>query len=112
KAAAAIQAQSSAKFRELVSDPPDAAAAAGLASRYANPDLGRLQVSSAGKNVIFDFGPWKSRGVTRKNPDGTIAFITVDPGAPHAGFVAGSAGDKKQLTIRDGQHTYVYNEAP
>jgi CubicO group peptidase (beta-lactamase class C family) len=112
KAAAAIQAQSAAKFRELVSDPPDAAAAAQLARRYANPDLGRIEVSSQGPNVIFDVGPWKSRTVTRKNPDGTIGFIPVDPGAPRVPFVVGSAAGKRQLTIRDAQHTYVYTEAP
>ena len=112
KATAVAQAQGVAKLRELVSDPPDAAAASGLAHHYANPDLGSVEVSSVGANVIFDFGPWKSRTVTRKNPDGTMTFITIDPGAPRAGFVVGSAAGKRQLTVRDGQHTYVYAEAP
>ena len=112
KATAAAQALSVAKLRELVSDPPDAAATASLAHHYVNPDLGRIEVSSEGPNVIFDFGPWKSRTVTRKNPDGTMTFITIDPGAPRAGFVVGSAAGKRQLTVRDGQHTYVYDEAP
>ena len=112
KATAAAQAQAQARVRELVSDPPDAAAVAGLAHRYSNPDLGRLEVSAVGPNVTFDFGPWKSRTVTRKNPDGTITFITIDPGAPRAGFVVGSAVGKRQLTVRDGQHTYVYAETP
>ena len=112
KASAAAQGQSIAKLRELVSDPPDAAAVTALAHRYASPELGRLDVSTAGPNVVFDFGPWKSRVVTRKNPDGTTTFITIDPGAPRAGFVVGSAGGKRQLTVRDGQHTYAYTEAP
>ena len=112
KATAVAQAQGVAKLRELVSDPPDAAAAAGLARHYASAELGRIEVTSQGQNVIFDFGPWKSRTVTRRNPDGTITFITIDPGAPRAGFVVGSAGGKRQLTVRDGQHTYVYTEAP
>jgi CubicO group peptidase (beta-lactamase class C family) len=112
KATVAAQAQGIAKLRELVSDPPDAAAAAGLARRYINPDLGRIEISSDGPKVMFDFGPWKSRVVTRKNPDGTIAFITIDPGAPRVPFVVGSAANKRQLTVRDGQHTYVYTEAP
>ncbi len=112
KANAAAQAQGIAKFRELVSDPPDAAAVAGLARRYVNADLGHIAVSPAGRDVIFDFGPWKSRTATRKNPDGTIAFIPIDPGAPRVPFVVGSADGKRQLTVRDGQHTYVYSEAP
>jgi CubicO group peptidase (beta-lactamase class C family) len=111
KAAAAIQAQSVAKVRELVSDPPDAAAVAALAHGYANPDLGHIAVSAKGANVTFDFGPWKSRVATRKNPDGTIAFIPIDPGAARVGFVVGQAGGKRQLTVRDGQHTYVYTES-
>jgi CubicO group peptidase (beta-lactamase class C family) len=112
KATAVAMAQGVAKARELVSDPPDAAAAAALAHRYVNPDLGRIEVSAEGPKLIFDFGPWKSHVVTRKNPDGTIAFIPFDPGAARAAFVVGSAGGKRQLTVRDGQHAYVYTEAP
>src|ERR1700735_164818 len=102
KANAAALAQSVAKMRELVSDPPDTAAAAALAHHYANPDLGRIEVSAEGPKVIFDFGPWKSHVVTRKNPDGPIAFIPIDPGAARAAFVAGNADGKRQLTVRDG----------
>ena len=112
KAASVGQAQNVAKLRELVSDPPDAAAAAGLAHHYSNPDLGRIEVSQAGPKVTFVLGPWKSQVGTRKNPDGTITFVTIEPGEPRLGFVAGSAGGKRQLTIRDAQHTYVYTEAP
>ena len=112
RATAVAQAQSIAKVHELISDPPDPVAAAGLAHRYVNPDLGRIDVSAQGPQVIFDFGPWKSRTVTRKSPDGTTTFVTIEPGAPRAGFVVGSAGGKRQLTIRDAQHTYVYTEAP
>ena len=112
KATVLAQAQSVAKVRELVSDPPDATAAAALARHYVNPDLGRIEVSTVGPKVVFDFGPWKSRVATRKNPDGTITFVTIDPGSPRAGFVVGSAAGKRQLTIRDAQHTYVYTEAP
>jgi CubicO group peptidase (beta-lactamase class C family) len=111
-AAAATQSLGFAKMRELVSDPPDVAAAAALARHYVNPDLGRIDVRSEGPNVIFDVGAWKSRVVTHKSPDGAISFITIDPGVPHVGFSAGTAGGKRQLTVRDGQHVYIYNEAP
>jgi len=112
KATAAALGQSVAKLRELVADPPDAAAAAALAHHYVNPDLGHIDVRAEGPRVIFDFGPWKSHVVSRKNPDGTIAFIPIDPGAARAAFVAGSADGKRQLTVRDGQHVYSYSEAP
>jgi CubicO group peptidase (beta-lactamase class C family) len=71
-----------------------------------------IEVSAEGPKVIFDFGPWKSHVVTRKNPDGTIAFIPIDPGAAHVGFVAGTADGKRQLVVRDAQHVYTYTEAP
>jgi hypothetical protein len=112
KANAAALALSVAKLHELVSDPPDAAAAAALAHHYTNPDLGHIDVSAEGPKVIFDFGPWKSHVVTRKSPDGSIAFIPIDPGAARAAFVAGMADGKRQLTVRDGQHVYAYTEAP
>jgi len=112
KASAVALAQSVAKTRELVSDPPDAAAAAALAAHYVNADLGSIDVKADGAKVVFDFGPWKSHVVTRKNPDGTTAFIPFDPGAGRVAFVAGGAGGKRQLTVRDGQHAYVYTEAP
>ena len=110
KATAVAQAASIAKTRELVQDPPDPAAVAGLAHRYVNADLGHLDVHAQGPKVTFDFGPWKSGVVTRKNPDGTVSFITFDPGEPHAAFVM--TPGKRQLTVRDGQHEYVYAEAP
>jgi CubicO group peptidase (beta-lactamase class C family) len=112
KASALALTQSVAKLRELVSDPPDAAAAAALGRHYVNPDLGGIQISAEGPKVIFDFGPWKSHVVTRKSADGTIAFIPIDPGAARVALVAGNADGKRQLTVRDGQHVYVYTEAP
>ena len=112
EATAAASVQSLAETRELLTDPPDPAAVAALAHRYTNPDLGHIDVTIQGPNATFDFGQWKSRVATRKSPDGAISFITVDPGKPRAGFVAGTAGGKRELTIRDGQHVYVYTEAP
>jgi len=46
---------------------------------------------------------------TRKNPDGTISFITIAPGVVAFEFVVGS-GTKRTLTIRDAQHEYVFEE--
>jgi len=46
---------------------------------------------------------------TRKNPDGTISFITIAPGVVGFEFVVGS-GTKRTLTIRDAQHEYVFEE--
>ena len=58
---------------------------------------------------MFDFGEWKSEVASRKNPDGTISFITLAPGAQGFAFVVGS-GVTKTLTLRDAQHEYVFEQ--
>jgi hypothetical protein len=59
--------------------------------------------------MIFDFGEWRSEVATRKNPGGTISFITTAPGVMGFEFTVGS-GPKRTLTIRDAQHEYVFEE--
>jgi CubicO group peptidase (beta-lactamase class C family) len=95
--------------RKLLTIPADASETAKLGKHYANPSLGEIAVSTSGGSTIFDFGEWKSEVGTRKNPDGTISFITTAPGAMGFEFVVGS-GPKRTLTIRDAQHEYVFQE--
>jgi len=95
--------------RKLLTIPADASETAKLGKHYANPSLGEIAVSTSGASTIFDFGEWKSEVGTRKNPDGTISFITTAPGAIGFEFVVGSA-PKRTLTIRDAQHEYVFEE--
>jgi hypothetical protein len=95
--------------RKLLTVPADASESAKLGNRYANPSLGEIAVSRSGATTIFDFGEWKSEVGSRKNPDGTISFITTVPGAEGFEFVVGS-GTKHTLTIRDAQHEYVFEE--
>jgi CubicO group peptidase (beta-lactamase class C family) len=95
--------------RKLLTVPADASETARLAKHYANASLGEIGVSTSGAATIFDFGEWKSEVATRKNPDGTISFITTAPGAMGFEFVVGS-GPKRTLTIRDAQHEYVFEE--
>jgi hypothetical protein len=66
-------------------------------------------VSTSGPSTIFDFGEWKSEMASRKNPDGTISFITIAPGVSGSEFVVGS-GSKRTLIIRDAQHEYIFEE--
>jgi hypothetical protein len=47
---------------------------------------------------------------SRRNDDGTISFITIDPAVDGYEFVAVERGGKRVLIIRDGQHEYVFNE--
>ena len=60
-----------------------------LAARYANPALGEIAVSRKGAATIFDFGEWSSEVASRKNPDGTISFVTIVPGFIGLEFVVG-----------------------
>lgn len=95
--------------RKLLTIPADADESVKLAKHYANASLGDITVGPSGSATVFDFGEWKSEVASRKNPDGTISFITTVPGAMGFEFVVGS-GAKRTLTIRDAQHEYVFQE--
>ena len=69
--------------------------------------LGDIDVSMASGTTYFDFGEWKSEVATKKNPDGTISFVTIVPGMSGFEFVVG-AGAKKTLITRDAQHEYIF----
>jgi hypothetical protein len=93
--------------RKLLTVPADGAQSATLAARYSNPALGEIAVSRAGGKTVFDFGEWKSEVASRKNPDGTVSFLTIAPGISGFEFVVGT-GSKKTLITRDAQHEYVF----
>ena len=97
-----------AAFRKLLTVPADPAAVGKLAKAYHNAALGDIKVTTGGKTV-FDFGEFRSEMATLKNPDGTMTFTTIEPGALGIEFVVGEAGGKPTLTIRDGQHEYVFD---
>jgi CubicO group peptidase (beta-lactamase class C family) len=95
--------------RKLLTISADKNESAKLAKRYANAALGEIAVSQSGAATIFDFGEWKSEVASKKNPDGSISFVTIEPGVSGSEFVVGS-GAKRTLTIRDAQHEYVFEE--
>jgi CubicO group peptidase (beta-lactamase class C family) len=104
-----------AKARERQVVPPEADAAAKLASRYSNPALGDLAVLAQGAARVFDVGEWKSAVGSRKNDDGTVSMVTVDPGIGGGDgleFVLGDKAGKRTLTLRDMQHEYEFVEVP
>jgi hypothetical protein len=100
-----------AKERPYLQIPPDPAQVAKLAAHYTSPDLGSIVVSRAGANVIFNFGSWKSEMASRKNDDGTMSFVTTDPGNSGIAFVITPQGSQRGLVIHDGQHVYKYVES-
>ena len=95
--------------RKLLTIPADPAESGKLAKRYASEALGEIAVTQATGVTTFDFGEWKSAVATRKNPDGTISFLTIAPGAMGFEFVVGQ-GPKRTLITRDAQHEYVFTE--
>ena len=96
--------------RKLMTVPADPAESAKLAPKYSSKALGDIVVTHSGGTTVFDFGEWKSPMASRKNPDGTVSFLTTAPGVEGFEFVVGS-GPKKTLIVRDAQHEYVFDAA-
>ncbi|TMQ09435.1 MAG: beta-lactamase family protein [Deltaproteobacteria bacterium] len=95
--------------RKLLTVPPEPAAVAKLARGYRNAALGEIKVVARDGKTVFDFGEFRSEVATLKNPDGTVTFQTIDPGIAGFEFVVGEAAGKPTLTLRDGQHEYVFD---
>jgi hypothetical protein len=108
--AAAQRIASIAKERERLAVPADAMEVAKLASRYSNPALGELRVSAHDGGTIFDFGQWHSAVASRKNDDGTMSFVLIDP-TIWFNFVVSERDGKKALVVRDAQHEYAFVES-
>ena len=99
-----------AKERERLVSPADAALVSKLASHYTSTALGEITVRRNGGATTFDFGEWKSTVASRKNDDGTVSFITIDPAVTGFDFVVAERSGKRALVVRDGQHEYVFTE--
>ena len=103
---------SSRKERERLVVPADPAA-----RRRSSPPATRAPSSASldgqeatGAATVFDFGEFTTAVASRKNDDGTISFITIDPGVVGLEFVVGERGGKRVLIVRDAQHEYVFTE--
>jgi CubicO group peptidase (beta-lactamase class C family) len=107
---AANQKAAEAKRRERLVVPADPVLVAHLAKRYASKQLGEIAVLNKDELTTFDFGEWKSTVASRKNDDGTISFITIDPTNGGFEFVVAERAGKRVLIIRDGQHEYIFTE--
>jgi len=91
--------------------PADAAEAGKLAARYRNASLGDVAVAAGSRGPCSSTSAsGKSEVASRKNDDGTISFITVDPTLAGFEFVVGQHEGKRALITRDGQHEYFFDE--
>jgi CubicO group peptidase (beta-lactamase class C family) len=102
--------ESVAKERKRLTVPADLAEAAKLAARYRNAALGDVAVLRGPGAVLFDVGEWKSEVASRKNDDGTVSFVTIDPTLAGFEFVMAQRDGKRALITRDGQHEYFFEE--
>ena len=59
--------------------PAEPGLVAHLAKSYSSKELGEINVLTKDGVTTFDFGEWKSAVASRKNDDGSISFITIDP---------------------------------
>ncbi len=111
RVAAAQRKAAIAKARERLVVPADSAVVAKLAPRYVSSALGEVTILKDGQTTLFDVGEWKSAVASRKNDDGTISFITIDPTLDGFEFVVADKDGKRRLITRDAQHEYVFVEA-
>ena len=100
-----------AKRRERLVVPADPQLVSKLAKHYTSKELGDIDVLGKDGVTTFDFGEWKSTVASRKNDDGTVSFITIDPTNAGFNFVVAEHSGKRVLIIRDGQHEYVFTES-
>jgi CubicO group peptidase (beta-lactamase class C family) len=100
-----------AEFRSRIQMPADAKVIGALAANYVSPDLGPLRLVPE-KGQVRGFTPvWNSLMTTRRNEDGTVSLVSIDPGwIGDNELLVGVANGKRTLTVRDGQHVYVFTE--
>lgn len=112
EAAAAASAKANreayAAMRKLMQWPADPAALATLAPRYHNAALGDLAVTRRDGKAWIDVGAFSSELATQPQPDGSLAFVTIDPVALGFVLVRADQDGKRRLVVRDGQHEYVF----
>jgi hypothetical protein len=90
--------------------PPDPAVLSGVGKVYRSPDLGRLSVVRRPDRTVIDVGEWRSAVGSRKNDDGSVSLISIDPGLVGLELVIAERDGKRVLITRDGQHEYLFVE--
>ncbi len=96
--------------RKLLQWPADPAAIAGLAPLYRSAALGDIVVRRKDGVAWFDTGSFSSKIATMPQPDGSLAFVTIDPEAAGFPFVRADKDGVRKLIVRDGQHEYTFDE--
>jgi CubicO group peptidase (beta-lactamase class C family) len=95
--------------KEIEPSPP-ADVVARLAQNYVSPELGRITVRKADGAVYFGFAGFENRMGLRRSKDGSVIFESIDPTGYGISFTVEKRDGTNALTVRDGQHEYVYHE--
>ena len=95
---------------KLIQWPADGAALEGLAPLYRNDALGELTVTRKDGMAVIDVGTFSSAVATQQQPDGSLAYITIDPQIMGFPLVRAGKDGERKLVVRDGQHEYVFDE--
>lgn len=107
---AARMAEGRAKSRSDIDYPGDTKVLARLADAYTSPELGPLTVRRDGGKTFVSTTSIRSEIATKKEPDGSVSIITVEPGFVGSNMVIGEQDGKRTLSLLDDQHTYVWVE--
>ncbi len=97
-------------FVKLMQWPADAKGLDALAPRYRNDALGELNVTRKDGKAWFDVGAFNTEVATMPQPDGSLAFVTIDPQSIGFMFIRADKDGERKLVVRDGQHEYVFDE--
>jgi hypothetical protein len=100
-----------AEFRSKLTIPGDPKVLTALASNYDNADLGALQFEHRAGKTTLHARAWSTSVVTRHNSDGTTSLVAIDPSFLGIEWVVGTDGPTRTLSLRDGQHLYVFRES-
>lgn len=110
-AAAARSAQAEmAALRAKLTPGEDAIAALHLAGSYHNASLGHLAIVREGGTSRMRIGGYDEPFAVQKNPDGTYSVVATGADLLGSDLLVGQANGKRTLTLRDGQHVYVFEE--
>ena len=69
-----------------------------------------MKILKQGSATVFDVGEWRSAVASRRNDDGTVSFISIDPTLSGFEFVVADKDGQRRLITRDAQHEYVFVE--
>lgn len=87
-----------------------AIAAQHLAASYHNASLGAVRIVQKIGVSRMQVGAFDEPFAVQPNPDGTASLVSTGADLLGVDLLVGQAGGKRTLTLRDGQHTYVYTE--